>query len=80
MRTLITELTRFLVEHPDQIEVEEVKEGAVTVLRLRVAESDLGRVIGRQGRTARALRKTLAAAQRGRIQFVLDIVEPGEGK
>lgn len=79
MKTLILEVVRFLVEHPDQIAVEEVTEGNATVLRLRVAESDMGRVIGRQGRTAKSLRRVLAAAQRGHQRCVLDIVEPGEG-
>lgn len=79
MKTLILEVVRFLVEHPDQIAVDEVSEGAATVLRLQVAESDLGRVIGRQGRTAKSLRRILTAAQRGHQRCVLDIVEPGEG-
>jgi len=79
MRTLVLAMARFLVEHPDQIEVEEVNEGGATVLRLHVADSDLGRVIGRQGRTAKSLRRVLAGAQHGQHRFVLDIAEPGEG-
>jgi predicted RNA-binding protein YlqC (UPF0109 family) len=79
MKNLILEVVRFLVEHPDQLAVEEVNEGGTAVLRLRVAESDLGRVIGRQGRTAKSLRRVLAAAQRNHQPCVLDIVEPGEG-
>lgn len=79
MKSLILEVVRFLVEHPDQLAVEEVNEGGTAVLRLRVAESDLGRVIGRQGRTAKSLRRVLAAAQRNHQHYVLDIVEPGEG-
>lgn len=78
MRSLVLEVARFLVEHPDQLKVEEINEGGTTVLRLHVAESDLGRVIGRQGRTAKSLRRVLAAAQRGQHRVVLDINEPGE--
>ena len=79
MKNLILEVVRFLVEHPDQIAVEEVNEGNTTVLRLHVAETDLGRIIGRQGRTAKSLRRVLAAAQRNHQHCVLDIAESGEG-
>ncbi|HEX7597882.1 MAG TPA: KH domain-containing protein, partial [Polyangia bacterium] len=56
MRELVLYLARALVEHTDEVAVEEIDEPDGTVFELKVAESDLGRVIGRQGRTAKALR------------------------
>ena len=57
---LVEYLARRLVEHDDQVAVEEVEEDGALVIRLRVAPDDLGRVIGRGGRIARALRGGLA--------------------
>jgi uncharacterized protein len=63
MRDLIEYVARGLVDHPDEVEVREVDgDGGGLVLELRVAPGDLGKVIGRQGRTARALRVLLSAA------------------
>ncbi len=62
VRKLIEEVTKNLVEHPDEVQVEAVPEGEMLVLELTVAERDMGRVIGKSGRTARALRVLLAAA------------------
>jgi len=73
---LVTEIARALVDSPDSVSVEAIHEGDGTVLRLRVAASDIGKVIGKQGRTARSLRTILAAASmKVRHRFSLDIVE-----
>ena len=73
----LTELiARALVDHPDDVAVNEVDGEATTVLELRVAQQDLGKVIGKQGRTARAIRTILSAAgMKLRKRFVLEILE-----
>ena len=76
MKELLEYLARGLVEHPDQVRVNEVQEDDATVLELSVADDDYGNVIGRGGRTAAALRtvvKTAAAKSKRRV-FV-DIVD-----
>jgi uncharacterized protein len=76
MTTLVTEIARALVDSPDQVSVETIREGEGTVLRLRVASSDIGKVIGKQGRTARSLRTILtAASMKMKHRFSLDILE-----
>lgn len=76
LRDLVLFLARALVEHPDQVEVQEVEEPDALVLELKVAETDLGRVIGRQGRTAKALRTVLSAASaKMRRRAILEILE-----
>jgi predicted RNA-binding protein YlqC (UPF0109 family) len=76
LRELVLFLARSLVEHPDQVSVEEIEEPDATVYELKVAESDLGRVIGRQGRTAKALRTVLSAASaKMRRRAILEILE-----
>ncbi|MBI4050737.1 MAG: KH domain-containing protein [Candidatus Doudnabacteria bacterium] len=65
-----------LVDAPDQVTVREVKGEQVTVLELRVAKSDLGKVIGREGRTARSIRTILGAAgMKQHRHFTLEILE-----
>ena len=76
LRELVLFLARSLVEHPDQVEVQEIEEPDALVYELKVAESDLGRVIGRQGRTAKALRTVLSAASaKMRRRAILEILE-----
>ncbi len=76
LRDLVLYLARSLVEHPDQVEVQEIEEPDALVYELKVAESDLGRVIGRQGRTAKALRTVLSAASaKMRRRAILEIIE-----
>jgi len=76
VKDLIEYIARNLVDSPDEVRVEEIPEGHETVLELRVAAADLGKIIGRQGRTARALRTLLAAAAgRKHAHAVLEIVE-----
>ena len=76
MRELLDYLARRLVDEPDAVRVEEVEEDNVLVLRLHVAPDDVGKVIGRQGRIARALRTLVRAggAHEGR-RLVLEIVD-----
>jgi hypothetical protein len=73
---LMTHVAKALVDAPDEVEVEAFDEGDHMVLELVVAESDLGKVIGRQGRMARSLRTILgAAALKTRKRYQLEIVE-----
>ena len=76
MEELLGYLARGLVDSPDEVRVERVEGDGVVVLRLHVAPDDMGKVIGRQGRTARALR-TLVRASGGHRQehAVLEIVD-----
>jgi uncharacterized protein len=76
LRELVLYLARALVEHPDEVAVDEIDEPDGTVFELKVAESDLGRVIGRQGRTAKALRTVLSAASaKMKRRAILEILE-----
>ncbi len=76
MRSLIEYIARSLVDHPDDVQVNEVEGEQTTVLELKVAQDDLGKVIGKQGRTARALRTILSAAStRSKKRTVLEILE-----
>ena len=76
MQVLMTEIVRALVDDPSAVTVEAIPDNDVTVLRLRVAPSDIGKGIGKQGRTARSLRTILgAASMKYRHRFALDIVE-----
>lgn len=79
MRTLVTEIARTLVDDVDAVQVETIVDQDTIVLRLQVAPSDVGKVIGKQGRTARSLRTILSAASmKYRRRFALDIVEADE--
>ena len=76
MAELLAHLARRLVDDPDAVEVEEVQREGATVLQLRVAKEDVGKVIGRQGRIARALRAIVrASGARSHRRVVLEIVE-----
>jgi predicted RNA-binding protein YlqC (UPF0109 family) len=73
---LVEYLARRLVESPDAVEVDEVEEDGALVIRLRVASEDLGRVIGRGGRIARAMRTLVrAGGAHGDRRVLLEIVE-----
>ena len=75
-KELVEHIAKSLVDNPDQVVVEMVEDPASTTLRLKVAPGDLGRVIGKQGRTARAMRTLLhATAARAKRHVVLEIVE-----
>lgn len=76
MEELVAWLARRLVDAPDEVHVETVETGEATVLRLHVAPDDVGKVIGRQGRLARALRAVVrAGGAREHRRYVLEIVE-----
>ena len=76
MKEMIEFIAKALVDNPDQVEVNEVAGEQTSVLELKVAAPDLGKVIGKQGRTAKAMRTILAAAstKQGK-RFVLEILE-----
>ena len=76
MKELVEEIARALVDHPEGVEVKAVEGSQVTVLELRVHPEDLGKVIGRQGRTAKAIRTLLGAAgMKLHKRFTLEILE-----
>ncbi len=76
MVALMEHVAKAIVDRPDEVEVEPFEENGQTVLELVVAEEDLGRVIGRNGRTARSLRTILhSASLRTRKRYQLEIVE-----
>ena len=76
MKEFILYIARSLVDHPDEVRVAETVNGQDLVLELRVAKDDLGKIIGRHGRTARILRTVLfAAAARSGQRVLLDIAE-----
>jgi hypothetical protein len=75
-KELVEFVAKALVDSPDQVHVEAVEDPATTTLKLSVAPGDLGRVIGKQGRTARAIRTLLhATAARAKRRVVLEILE-----
>ena len=76
MKDLIKYMAQALVDNPDMVEVSEVTGEQTSVLELRVAKEDLGKVIGKQGRTAKAMRTILSAAStKIRKRSVLEIIE-----
>ena len=76
MKELVQYLAKSLVNNPDAVEVNETEGGNASVLELKVAKEDLGRIIGKQGRTAKSIRTILnAAASRTNRKVVLEIVE-----
>ena len=76
MKELVTEIVKVLVDSPGDVVVSEVAGEQTTVLELRVAPGDLGKVIGKQGRTARSIRTILGAAgMKLNRRFTLEILE-----
>ncbi|MDA8162893.1 MAG: KH domain-containing protein [Desulfobacteraceae bacterium] len=76
MKDLIGYIAKALVDHPESVQVNEIAGEQTTVIELRVAKDDLGKVIGRQGRTARAIRTILGAAStKLKKKSVLEILE-----
>ena len=76
MRDLIEYIAKALVDNPDNVTVSEVEGNQTSVLELKVAKEDLGKVIGKQGRTARAMRTILSAASaKVKKRTVLEIIE-----
>lgn len=76
MKDLIYYIAQALVDQPDQVAVSEIEGNQTSVLELKVAKEDLGKVIGKQGRTARAMRTILSAASaKIKKRAVLEIIE-----
>jgi predicted RNA-binding protein YlqC (UPF0109 family) len=76
MKDLLTQIAQALVDEPEQVSVTEIGEGQTIVLELRVAKSDVGKVIGKRGRNADAIRTVLAAASgKSRKRYRLEIVD-----
>jgi len=76
MKELIEYIAKSLVDNPDQVQVSEVVGDQTSVLELKVAKEDLGKVIGKQGRSARAMRTILSAAStKIKKRTVLEIIE-----
>lgn len=76
MRMLVEQIAQALVDAPEQVQVTPVEDGDATVLELRVAPTDLGKVIGRQGRTAKSIRTILgAASMKFKKRYMLEIIE-----
>jgi uncharacterized protein len=76
MKELVQYLAKCLVNNPDAVEVKESEADATAVFELRVAKDDLGRIIGKQGRTAKSIRTILnAAASKTNRKVILEIVE-----
>ncbi len=80
MKELLASIVSSLVEHPEAVSIEEIeKENEHILFELRVAESDMGKVIGKQGRIAKAIRTVMKAAATGENKKVtVDILEPKE--
>ena len=77
MKDLISDIVKVLVDQPDQVTVTEIEGGQTVVFELSVAKSDMGKVIGKKGRNALALRTILSAvAGKAKKRYVLEIVEP----
>jgi predicted RNA-binding protein YlqC (UPF0109 family) len=76
MQVLVEQIAKALVDEPEHVSVQTIDGDQVTVLELRVAPGDLGKVIGKQGRTARSIRTILGAAgMKLHKRFTLEIVE-----
>ena len=76
MKELVQYLAKSLVSNPDAVEVKEIEGETASVLELKVAKEDIGRIIGKQGRTANSIRTILnAASSRTNRKIVLEIVE-----
>lgn len=76
LKTLVEYIAKSLVDHPDHVDVNEIEGEKTTILELRVAEDDLGKIIGRHGRTAKAMRTVInAAATKEQKRAVLEILE-----
>jgi uncharacterized protein len=76
MKQLVEDIAKALVDVPEEVSVHAVEGEQVTVLELRVADGDLGKIIGKQGRTARSIRTILgAASMKLNRRFTLEILE-----
>jgi predicted RNA-binding protein YlqC (UPF0109 family) len=79
MSLLVTQIAQAIVDAPEQVQVAAVEDGDVMVLELRVAPTDIGKVIGRQGRTVKSMRTVLGAASlKLQQRYELEIIEEDE--
>jgi hypothetical protein len=79
VKELVEIVAKALVDNPDQVQVTQIDGEQTSILELRVHQSDLGKVIGKQGRTARAIRTILAASgMKQRRRYNLEIIEDRE--
>jgi uncharacterized protein len=77
MKGLIEYIAKALVDHPEEVEVQEIKSGDRVRVELKVAQEDMGRVIGKNGRVANAIRALLrVASERKEKQATLEVLEP----
>ncbi len=78
MQNLVEYIAKALVDHPEQVKISEVEGGTVSVIELSVAKEDMGKIIGKQGKTAEAIRTILGTISRKlKKHFALEIIEPG---
>lgn len=76
MKDLITAIVKALVDLPEEVSVKEIRGAHTTVLEVRVAKTDMGKVIGKQGRNAQAIRTIInAASGKDRKRYLFEIVE-----
>ena len=76
MKALITKIVKTLVDQPEEVSVNEIEGAHMTVFEVRVAKTDLGKIIGKQGRTANAIRTIISAvAGKTNDKYMLEIVE-----
>lgn len=77
MKEFLEYIVKKLVDHPEEVKVNQIDSERTTILELKVKEGDLGKVIGKNGRTAKALRTllTAAAAKQGQKRAILEIIE-----
>ena len=76
MKEFLIEIVKALVDNPEQVQINAIEGSQTTVLELRVAKEDMGKIIGKQGRTANAIRVLLnAASGKAGKRYVLEIVE-----
>jgi len=77
MKDFVEYMVKKLVDHPDEVKVSQIDSEKTIIMELQVKEGDLGKVIGKKGRTAKALRTllTAAAAKQGQKRAILEIIE-----
>ena len=75
MKELVEVIAKALVDDPDSVAVSERQDGRTTVIEVRVADSDMGKVIGKQGRIAKAIRSVVKAAAKEDKKVVVDIIQ-----
>ena len=74
MKEIVEVIAKAIVNHPSEVQVEEERRGSTVVLKLHVAPDDMGKVIGKQGRIAKAIRIVMkAAATRENVKVIVDI-------